>query len=360
MRKSRLAPAILIAAAGALMAAGMPATASPRPAVPATASWQVNETISSNNYPMVTAITASSPTSAWAFETGTGQSPDVFRLTGTTWSQRPSIGTVGATVVSATSDASGNSWAFMSKKQAWWFNGTVWAKVKTFAKAIGSGVAVGSDDVWVFGELYAPGSGLGAWHYNGSTQSWKQYRSGRGLLGGSALSPSNIWAYGAKSVAHFNGSSWKSRSVASLLPRRTELCNPHLSGIDALSSRNVFVTATGGCQDVGGPLVLLHYNGSQWKRLSIPKNLGAPVAVVSDGSGGVWIPVMTGFPGFGTMEHYSDGHLHSATMPIAKKHLALFAASTAPGSTAAFAAGYYRPSLSNPSSFTGEILEYGP
>jgi hypothetical protein len=349
MRKSWLAAAILIAAAGALIAAGMPATASLRPAAPATASWHVAYSIDASNYPTITAVTASSPTSAWAFETGESQVTDVYELSGSSWSFQSVLGTASETVVSATSDASGDVWAFTSKAGAWQLRGLTWVKVKTFSKAIGSGLAIGTNGAWVFGDG-------GAWRYNGS--SWKQYRSGKGLLGGSALSPSNIWAYGFKSVAHFNGSTWKSHSLASLMPRPNEFCRPRLSGIDALSSRNVYVTVTGACQDVGGPLSLLHFNGSDWKRLRIPANQGAPVAVVSDGHGGVWIPVMSGFPGDGSMDHYSAGHLHSATLPIGKKHLAFFAASTAPGSSTTFAVGYYRASFS-PSTFTAEILRYG-
>ncbi len=349
MRKSRSAPAILIAAAGALIVAATPASASSRPAAPATASWQVAYSISASNYPMITAVTASSPTSAWAFETGESQPTHVYELSKSSWSFQSVLGTAHETVVSATSDASGDVWAFTSNAGAWQLQGSTWVKVRTFSKPISSGLAIGTSGTWVFGDG-------GAWRYNGS--SWKLYRSGKGLSGGSALSPSNIWAYGFKSVAYFNGSTWKSHSLATLMPRRTVFCRPRLSGIEALSSRNVYVTVTGACQDVGGPLALLHYNGSAWKRLRVPANQGAPVAVVSDGHGGVWIPLMTGFPGDGTMDHYSRGHLHSATLPIGKKHLAFFAASTAPGSSTTFAVGYYRASFS-PSTFTAEILRYG-
>lgn len=349
MRTSKLIPAVMIAAAGALIAAATPAAASPRPAAPATASWQVAYSISASNYPMITAVTASSPTKAWAFETGESQPTEVYELSGSSWSFQSSLGTSGESVVSAASDAHGDVWAFTSNAGAWQLQGSTWVKVKTFSKAISSGLAFGTDGAWVFGDG-------GAWRYNGS--SWKLYRSGKGLLGGSALSPSNIWAFGSKSVAHFNGSTWQRHWLARLLPRRNEFCSPVLSGIDALSSRNVYVTVTGRCQDVGGPLSLLHDNGSAWKRLTVPANQGAPVAVVSDGHGGVWIPLMTGFPGDGTMDRYSGGHLHRATLPIGQKHLAFFAASTAPGSSTTFAVGYYRAS-SSPSTFTAEILRYG-
>jgi hypothetical protein len=365
MRMFRSVGAVLTASAigAALMAAGVPAAAArtAHPVTPLTSTWQNSLANYDSNSPSVTAITASTPTSAFAFENETGQATTIYQLTESpgNWGFQSHLGSASNNVTSATSDAAanGNFWAFTSKRQTWWWSGSIWLKIKNhFTKSIGSGLAVGTDHVWVFGEPYVPGANLGAWYYNGS--SWKNYRSGKGLYGASALSASNIWGYAAKSVEHFNGSTWKSTSIAGLLPKKTELCGfPHLTGIAALSSRNVYAVGSGGCQDVGGPFVLLHYNGHSWRRLVLDHGLGAPQAVVPDGSGGVWIPVMTAE--FGSMEHYSGGHLHTATMPFSKKHLALFGASTAPGTTATFAAGYYRASFTASTS-TGEVFEYEP
>jgi hypothetical protein len=362
MRMFRTVGAVLTATAigAALTAASLPGAGArtTHRVTPLFASWETTLAIHDGNFPSVMAIAASTPTSAFAFENETGQPTAVYELTNEpgNWSFQSFIGSASNNVTAATSDAAGNFWAFTSKRQAWWWSGSLWLKIKTFTKSIGSGLALGTDHVWVFGEPYVPGANLGAWYYNGS--SWKQYKSGKGLYGASALSASNIWGYAAKSVEHFNGSTWKSTSIARLLPRKSELCGfPHLTGIAALSSRNVYAVGDGGCQDVGGPFVLLHYNGHSWRRLVFDHSLGAPQAVVPDGSGGVWIPVMTAE--FGTMEHYSGGHLRTATLPFTKKHLALFGAATAPGTTAAFAVGYYRASFSAPTS-TGEVFEYQP
>jgi hypothetical protein len=72
--------------------------------------------------------------------------------------------------------------------------------------------------VWVFGQPYFPGAGLGAWHYNGHT--WSRVASGHGLQGGSALGADDIWAFDGADVAHWNGSIWSRTSVAHLLPAK--------------------------------------------------------------------------------------------------------------------------------------------
>lgn len=42
----------------------------------------------------------------------------------------------------------------------------------------------------MFGQPFIPGSGLGAWHYNGHV--WARVASGAGLEGGSGLSASDM------------------------------------------------------------------------------------------------------------------------------------------------------------------------
>ncbi len=52
----------------------------------------------------------------------------------------------------------------------------------------------------------------------------------------------------------------------------------------------------GGCDNRGrAPFVLLHFNGASWKHVVLLYSYGQPMQVVPDGSGGLWIPVITGF-----------------------------------------------------------------
>ena len=154
-----------------------------------------------------------------------------------------------------------------------------------------------SSDVWVFGEPYVPGADLGAWHYNGRT--WTQVASGHGLEGGSGLSASDIWAFDGADVAHWNGSTWSRTSLASLLPAKQLLNDPALTGIFEQSRHSVYAIANGQLQDEGGPLVILHWNGSAWSKVAGGNfGFGELQQVSSDGHGGLWLPM----PGVGGRE----------------------------------------------------------
>ena len=334
------------AAAGAVvLAAAVPAASA------STASWHTAFTVSGSGFPQFTAVTATSASGAWAFADSGGKAPVAYELSGSTWKSHAFPAASGDIVQAAASSSASNVWAFTFKGQVLRFNGSSWAKIKKFSKAINSGVAISSTDVWIFGS-----PGTGTYHYDGHT--WTHSASGSGLNGGSALSSSSIWAYGGTSVAHWNGSTWSKTSVASLLPKNTQLSHSRVAGIYAASASNVYAVGSGGRQDEGGPLVLLHYNGHAWSKVAEDAGLGDPMAVIGDGSGGLWIPVRTGFPGNGSMEHYSHGKLSSAKLPFSPPHLFLFGAAIGKGTTAALAVGYSRTSF-NAKTTTAVILRYG-
>jgi hypothetical protein len=232
------------------------------------------------------------------------------------------------------------------------FDGTAWSKVKKFSKPINSGLAISSTDAWVFGS-----PGVGTWHFDG--HSWTKPASGAGLQGASALSATSIWAFGGTNVAHWNGKSWAKTSVAALLLKNTQLSHSFVAGIYAASARNVYATASGGRQDEGGPLVLLHFNGSKWSRVAENTSLGGPAAIIPDGRGGLWIPVDTGVPPSSSMEHFSHGHLASVTLPFSPAHIALFTAAIGKHTTAALTAGFTRKSFSARTT-TAVILRFQP
>ncbi|MGI9006470.1 MAG: hypothetical protein ACR2FU_09775 [Streptosporangiaceae bacterium] len=230
------------------------------------------------------------------------------------------------------------------------YNGHSWSQVRKFSREIGSGLAVSSSDVWVFG------STLGTWHYDG--HSWTRLPTGAGLEGASALSAVSVWAFGGTRVAHWNGHAWLHTNLAGLLPANTSLSHSGLRAIYASSATNVWVAGTGGRQDEGGPLVLLHYNGHAWSRVAENAAMGDPTGIVADGHNGAWLSVKTGSPGNGTIEHYSGGKLSNAKLPTSPPHLFLYGMTTAKGSTAPLAFGYTRASISA-KTFTAVILRYG-
>ena len=334
------------AAAGAVvLAAAVPAASA------SSASWHAAFKVSGSGFPFFSAVTATSASSAWAFDSVGSKAPVAYQLSGSAWKSRAIPAASGDVVEAAASSSASNVWAFTFKGQVLRFNGSSWAAVKKFSKTINSGVVLSSTDVWIFGS-----GGTGTYHYDGHT--WTHSVSGSGLNGGSALSASSIWAYGGTSVAHWNGSTWTKTSVAGLLPKNTQLSHSRVAGIYAASASNVYAVGSGGRQDEGGPLVLLHYNGHAWSKVAENAGLGDPVAVIGDGSGGLWIPVRTGFPGDGSMEHYAHGKLSSAKLPFSPPHLLLFGAAIGKGTTAAYAVGYSRTSFSAKTT-TAEILRYG-
>lgn len=356
LRVGSAAAAMVIGIGGS--AAGLAAAAPATAGAQASAAWHIAKTVAGPNFPSFTAAAAASGTSAWAFETPGGNAkPRAYQLTGRNWQLRSFPGKQGEVILAASASSGSNVWAFTNRggstSRVLRFNGHGWRQVKVFGKLINSGLAISPTNVWVFGETFPPS--LGAVHYNG--HSW--VKSAGGLAGASALSANSIWAYGMASVAHWNGSKWRSTSVAKLLPKGNQVCGPgFLAGIDALSARNVVAVGAGGCPDGGGPLVLLHYNGSRWSRVA-SKHLNAdPVGLISDGVGGLWIPLATGAPPSSFMERYAHGTLSQVKLPISEQHLALFGAAIGRHTTAALTFGLSRKSFTATTS-TAVILRFG-
>jgi len=340
---------IAVAAVSSALTLSLPASAAPVRAS-ASRSWHLAyETKAGPLFTSFTAITATGPASAWAFEGSGSDRPSAYELKGSTWKKHAFPGSSDEEVVSASSSSASNVWAFTSTGAAVRFNGSSWSVVKTFTGGISSGLALSSTDVWVFG-----GDGGPAFHYNGS--SWKSSASGLGLEGASALSPHSIWAYSPSGAAHWNGKAWTKTSLLTLVPKK-ELASRVVAGIYARSARNVYALASEGAESVGGPLVLLHYNGARWRRVVISKKVGEPLAIIPDGTGGLWIPVDI-FVLNARMDHFAHGTLTTARLPIRSTRLELAGAAVAPRSKVAFAVGYTRSSPTAARS-SAVILEYG-
>lgn len=342
-RRALLLPA---AAACSVITVAAPVIAQASGTAPQAASWKISKKVTGPNFPTFTAATVTSATSAWAFfEQGTA-TPSAWQFNGSTWSTQTFPDVASDDVLGASSSSASNSWAVTFKGNVLQYNGIKWTKIKHFGKSLDWVVTTSSTNVWVF-------SGSTTWHLSGST--WTTSASGSGLYGASALSASNIWAASQTGVAHWNGSSWRKTSLKSLLPKNTTLSRSFVGSVYAASAKSVYAFASGGRQDEGGPLVLLHYNGSKWSKLGEVKSLGNPLQGFGDGSGGVWIPVNTGFPGSSSMEHYTHGSLHNVALPYSPHHLLLFGASAAKNGAGAVVTGFNRKSFSS-STVTAVIL----
>jgi hypothetical protein len=327
------------------------ATASASAVSPGTGqSWHTSLRVGGPGFPAFTSAAATGARSAWAFDSAGTKSPGAYQFSGSHWTKRSFPAKASDFVTSASASAASDVWAFTFDGAALRYNGHSWSQVKKFSREIDSGLTVSSTDTWVFG------SNLGTWHFNG--HAWTRFPTAKGLEGASALSATSIWAFGGTRVAHWNGHAWLHTNLAGLLPKNTQLSHSGLRGIYASSATSVWVAGTGGRQDEGGPLVLLHYNGHSWSRVAENKTLGDPTGIVADGHGGAWISVRTGSPGDGVVEHYSSGKLSSAKLPASPAHLFLYGLTTAKGSTAPLAFGFTRTSF-NQKTTTAVILRYG-
>jgi hypothetical protein len=345
------------AASSAGQAAPAPATAHP-----AAAAWRIVKQVHNGPFGGFTTVIAVGRTGGWAFNQG--PVPTAWRRSGSTWTQVPFPGKPNEVVVAAGATSPANVWAFTAggaQSQALRWNGRTWTVQRNFAQQIGGAVVISSTDIWVFGQPYFPGTGLGAWHYNGRT--WSRVASGGGLQGGSALSANNVWAVDGSDIAHWNGSSWSRTSVSHLLPAEQALNGPLLTGIFAESANSVYAIGNGGLEDEGGPLVILHWNGKQWSKVA-EGNFGfgtQPLQQASpDGHGGLLLP-MPGVDGQKSyLLHYRPGHpLSEASLPGGPNGISIETVALIPGSNGLLAGGDTHAADKPGTNVVAVLLQYG-
>jgi type IV secretory pathway VirB2 component (pilin) len=338
------------------------AQAAPAAARPAAAGWHIVKQVHNGPFGGFTAVIAVGRTGGWAFNQG--PVPTAWRRSGSTWTQVPFPGQANEVVVAAGAASPTNVWAFTAggaQSRALRWNGRAWTVQRSFAQQIGGAVVINSSDIWVFGQPYFPGTGLGAWHYNGHT--WSRVASGHGLQGGSALSANNIWAVDGSDIAHWNGSSWSRTSVSHLLPAKQALNGPLLTGIFAESAHSVYAIGNGGLEDEGGPLVILHWNGKQWSKVA-EGNFGfgtQPLQQASpDGHGGLLLP-MPGVDGQKSyLLHYLPGHpLGEAMLPGGPSGISIEAVALIPGSNGLLAGGDTHAADKPGTNVVAVLLQYG-
>jgi hypothetical protein len=308
-----------------------------------------------------TAVIAVGRNGGWAFNAGFR--PTAWRRSGSTWTPIPFPGLANETVIAAGAASPTDVWAFTSggtRSRALVWNGVFWAVKRTFSRDIGGAVVLSASDVWVFGEPYFPGGGLGAWHYNGHT--WSQPASGHGLEGGSGLSAGDIWAFDGADVAHWNGSAWSRTSLASLLPAKQQLNNPAITGVYEQSRTSVYAIGNGNAQDQGGPLVVLHWNGSGWSRVaqgSFGFGTQPNQQISSDGHGGLWLPMPESSGVQSYLLHYSGGQLTQAALPGGGARISVVAVALIPGTTEVLGGGDTHAAGNPGANVVAVILQYG-
>lgn len=237
-------------------------------------------------------VVAPSRRQAWAFggsDNFTG-GPIAAHWSGGRWRSASLPAGLTDEVDAASASSPSNVWAVVRLGQSvlrW--NGHRWSVAKSWhisGEVQLTGVtALSPTDVWAFGSG-GLARGLGTWHYNGRT--WKHLTQGAavGITMASAVSSSNMWAIGSlsapqDSIVHYSHGRWQ-RIGAALVGHH------QFSAILALSATNVWVIATPPTNQT--VTYLMHFNGHGWSRVRVPGTVaqdGRLVGLDADGHGGL-------------------------------------------------------------------------
>ena len=330
-----VAAGLILGSLAALQVAGSPAAA----AAPArNTGWRVIRTIGPDNTDL-DSIVAIRHHASWlggmAYKPTAGQFyAAVYRLTSgplhqTALTTRLGTGLNGLSATSAT-----NVWASVQGVpggQVFRLTGHGW---HPHSFAIGTDdillapvVTTGPKNTWVLTEDFTTGIAYG-YHFNGSR--WHRQKlpaaadanSSVGYVTGSASN--NIWTLtftGSRPAAmRYNGSKWPIFKFPARLGPASAALGPQQ--ILALSPKNVWATFSPNATTGVATLVLLHWNGTRWSKVSgkLP-NASLTGAIASDGHGGVWLAAVNAAATRPYILHFSHGRWSKFTVPTAKGKL---------------------------------------
>lgn len=308
MKQKLFRVSMVLSAGGAIAAAVLSGAQAASAATPQAPSWRPVLSVPGGG--VTEAVVATGKTTGWAF---LGNGAAYERTGATAWKEVAFPGQNGYVNAAAASSPS-NVWAAFRPaagdgSQVYRWNGRGWAVVRSFPGEVTELSVLGPDDVWAFGG--ASGS-EGVFHFNG--RSWAEVSST--LLGGSAVSDGDVWAYSGTQLAHYDGRKWTETSVAGLFPASTGgHVAPALTGVLALAPDNVFAVGVGWADVGGGAAVVLHFNGHGWSRAAVGPVVLGPGRPVSDGEGGLWMTSDT-HENYEVLLHYSAGQLVNANEPF--------------------------------------------
>jgi hypothetical protein len=217
-------------------------------------------------------VSAVSETDVWSVGDG-DREPLMLRWNGTAWARTAlsGKGLPGLNAVSA--DSADDAWAVGAingphgaiDDLAMHWNGTAWTKVAIPSPGKGSPIvdilngvsALSPSDAWAVGLEDLPGGNLVALalHWNGTA--WTQVAIPHPIRGGelfavTALSASDVWAFGDSLILHWDGTAWT--KVTSPLGSET------VFGASALSPGDIWAAGYTGF----GTSLVLHWNGTAW------------------------------------------------------------------------------------------------
>jgi hypothetical protein len=325
-------------------------------------------------------VSAASVTYQWGV-TSDGLTVGAVHLTSTGWKLTPpplsqpptSVLNLNNPQVVATSGQ--KAWAFAEldgansgQVLATEWTGSAWSKPHDFGAVedfLGTAFGSGPADVWQIGAGGSANQIPEAYHYTGTTWSKVTFPVVSYLASGSAAAgdwvlgqvPSKGDTLAGIKVLHWVNGAWKQIALPTGIVPSGKPVLP--VGIAAASPDSVWAAIEYGA--VAGPNpgteILLHWNGSKWSRVSLPKGVAVVRPASPDGHGGLFgtVPIATG----SYTEHWSGGYWTRNSLPAKSGYLTqLGNMSLIPGTHSVIAAGLL---YNNTTSATeGAIIKYVP
>jgi hypothetical protein len=256
--------------------------------------------------PQLEAVSASSPTDAWAvgaIDVAPREKKTLIEhWNGSTWSVAQKNGVPGGGELNGVVDLSlRDAWAVGPSGVVEHWNGTTWSVVTlpgpTFIPAaLGNAIsAVSANDIWILGHALNRSTGVftsETLNFNGT--SWtavplqQPNATNFGLNSLSAISATDIWAVGqvrpsstaangSPLIEHYNGTAW------SIVPSPTPGFDPTLTGVAGRSATDAYAVGTDFSNDNGGPeqALILRWNGTAWSKDSDGTIGGFPMAAAT-------------------------------------------------------------------------------
>ena len=377
--RRRASSFVIAATAAAAAFATVPAvTAAARPAAPGKG-WRIVKTIKVNNVHLNDLITLPRGRAWVSGSSGTPFShPLFYRLSKGKWVKiaRPGVSgnSIFAEDISASSDS--NVWSALANGGAFdHWNGHAWNRVSfgTSANAAANTVlALRSNHAWAFTTDFSVDPTQETAHFfNGSIWTSQPLAglpdSDASFDQISASSATNAWTWAIDATTHtwealhFNGKHWAVVPIpATMIPHHGTVTGGGGRMI-AESSTNVWASVVS--ENLPGPMVLLHWNGTAWRRAKGHPPAGELLGpMASDGHGGLWLYAAKPLtkapfqkPFFVDFRH---GIWTTAAAPTSPAGLVQVSAiALIPGTTSLLGAATIQSGMTN---VAGVIIKFGP
>lgn len=266
----------------------------------AATTWRVYKTIAVSNTTLNDVVALPGGT-AWAGGQTPTPGPLMYHFAGGRWHAVRLPGPVGSFVAHVAGTSATNVWATIGNEDAAAHRTSRGWSTTSFGPTplsmVGGVVTTGPKNTWVFTSNLASSEGF-AHHYNGSA--WKSTRlpaaatSGSQAEAASASSARNIWtwAYNAATrkyeTMRYNGIRWQVFGVPTHLAPAGQAIKPQ--SMLAVSASDVWATAYTTSLGVAGPVILLHWQGHGWAKVTGTRPAGALLGPIArDGRGGIWL-----------------------------------------------------------------------